>query len=429
MRGFQVLTVPENATHFLTNSDGFQADWAGKFAQVSMQRIFLEYQIAQEEGFKAFGKLHPSKPAVLLLDCCTLNSKVYVSDEQWQQVLKYPGKPPFTEEELCSRYDLIIHMATCAGSGHYEWGPGSNNPGRYHTPKEAEETDQRCQRVFSAHPQLRVVPHFPAFDDKIRKVLDFVNDALRIEGLAGKRVRRPLPSFTGEKMIAASKAYSLSAFIVTSTFLDDHMEHSVRRRARVPFELFLSRYQATENRTVSASAIAAAGAGLHCADSDNDCSAAPEFLKQATDIMYERRHHVRSASAEVQGYMTRRVMNEEDYYEALSASTASGSTTAATTKYMVSVVEGAHYYELFFFRPGCETRYLDYDEEANVPEIFKDDVSSANLGLKGDDTNKIQSMIGTTRKDRPRFLGRHSTEEAAACYGAMDGSQKRQRQS
>merc|ERR1719355_310970 len=90
-----------------------------------MQRIFLEYQIAQEEAFRSFAKLHPSKPAVLLLDCCTLNSKVYVSDEQWQQVLNYPGKPVFTEEQLVNRYDLVIHMVTCALEGHYEWGPGS----------------------------------------------------------------------------------------------------------------------------------------------------------------------------------------------------------------------------------------------------------------------------------------------------------------
>merc|ERR1719183_1504163 len=83
VRGFQVLTVPENATHFLANSDGFQPEWAGTQAQVGMQRIFLEYQMAQEEAFGAFARLHPAKRGVLLLDSCTLNSKVYLSDEQW----------------------------------------------------------------------------------------------------------------------------------------------------------------------------------------------------------------------------------------------------------------------------------------------------------------------------------------------------------
>merc|ERR1719145_468415 len=68
-RGFQVLTVPENATHFLANSDGFQPEWAGTYSAVRMQRAFFDYQIAQEEAFKEFAALHPTKRAVVLLDC------------------------------------------------------------------------------------------------------------------------------------------------------------------------------------------------------------------------------------------------------------------------------------------------------------------------------------------------------------------------
>merc|ERR1719231_2190331 len=166
-RGFQVLTVPENATHFLANSEGFQPEWAGKPAQVSMQRIFMEYQMAQEDAFKAFAKLHPTKQSILLLDCCTLNSKVYLTDEQWKQVLTLPGHEQLTEQQLFARYDLVIHLVSCAFEGLYEWGPGSNNPGRYHSPEQAKDTDQRCLEVFRAHPQLRVVPHCSKFEDKI----------------------------------------------------------------------------------------------------------------------------------------------------------------------------------------------------------------------------------------------------------------------
>merc|ERR1719221_2188271 len=60
-RGFQVLTVPENATHFLANSDGFQPEWAGTDTQVQMQRVFLDFQLSQEDAFKAFAHLHPTK--------------------------------------------------------------------------------------------------------------------------------------------------------------------------------------------------------------------------------------------------------------------------------------------------------------------------------------------------------------------------------
>jgi len=233
-RGFQVLTVPENATHFLTNSEGFQAEWAGKSPQVSMQRIFLDYQIAQEDAFKAFAALHPTKRAVLLLDCCTLNSKVYVSEEQWKQVLDFPGAKPVSEAELLARYDLVVHMVTCALSGHYEWGPGSNNPARYHTPEQANEQDGKCLQVFGSHPQLRVVPHCERFGDKIEKVVEFVNDALHVEGLIGKRRRRTVEIVDDKMLSDILERESTSASLVTSVFIDKEMHHSVRRRARIP---------------------------------------------------------------------------------------------------------------------------------------------------------------------------------------------------
>ena len=64
--GFQVMIVPETATHFFANSDGFQAEWEGVEAQVRMQRIFIDYQLMQEEAFIAFAQLRPQKPAIVV---------------------------------------------------------------------------------------------------------------------------------------------------------------------------------------------------------------------------------------------------------------------------------------------------------------------------------------------------------------------------
>ena len=36
---------------------------------------------------------------------------MYLSDEQWEEVLRFQGKPALDEEQLLSRYDLAIHMA------------------------------------------------------------------------------------------------------------------------------------------------------------------------------------------------------------------------------------------------------------------------------------------------------------------------------
>jgi len=61
----------------------------------------------------------------------------------------------------------VMHLSTCAKVGEYEWGPGSNNPGRYHTPEEAATLDKTCEDVYNGHKQLRMVPHCPKFEDKL----------------------------------------------------------------------------------------------------------------------------------------------------------------------------------------------------------------------------------------------------------------------
>jgi len=398
-RGFQVLTVPENATHFLANSDGFQPEWAGTDHQVHMQRIFLDFQISQEEAFKAFAKLHPTKRAVLLLDCCTINSKVYVSDEQWAKVLKLTGQ---TEEALFARYDLIVHMVTCALEGHYEWGPGSNNPGRYHTPHQAKEQDVRCLEVFGSHHQLRVVPHYPDFKDKIEKVAEFVNDALQIEGLTGRRRRRLCRIVEAETFDELVHRSTTSAALVCSTFLDDGMRHSVRRRARLPSQIWLDAYGQWQEQCGSTGDSAATG-------STADASS---WLAKAVHCSYERRDQIVCPTKRRHSYLTRRVIQEEDYCLSLGSREGDDeSDLKSITKLLLRFVHDGQYYELFFFL-GRKDLILDYSTEVQeVPSCLS--LGQHDLEREDSGTTMPQRIDdGHTPKKR-RILRPHSTEEAA----------------
>jgi len=405
-RGFQVLTVPENATHFLANSDGFQPEWAGTEAQVRMQRIFLDFQLEQEEAFKSFAALHPSKPAVLLLDCCTINSKVYLSDEQWEQVLKFPGKPAFTEEELFNRYDLVVHMVTCALHDNYEWGPGSNNPGRYHSPEQAYEQDQRCLKVFGQHPQLREVPHFSDFDEKIGKVAEFVNDALHIEGLGGKRRRRVcsiVEESALEKLVHLS---STSSSAVTCSFLDDRLQQSVRRHAKISPSEWVDNFKHWLHKVEQ------------CDNTNSMSGPADADVAASTDIFYERRIKVQAqaGSTDVKSFLTRRVIGEEEYYAAVHSSK-----TVAATKLVLRFVQEGQYYEVFFF---SQRKDLVLDFGANIVEFPAWLQVTGSRDLTREDSiaavTPVPSKVDSTshQPDQPpikkaRFLRAHSTEEAA----------------
>jgi hypothetical protein len=337
---------------------------------------------------------------------------VYLSDEQWNEVLRLPGKPVLTEGQLLARYDLVIHMVSCAFSSGYEWGPGSNNPGRYHTPEQAKDCDTRCVEIFQSHPHLRVVPPCPNFDDKILKVLHFVDDALNVEGLASKRRRRRVSVVSLDALLAVVAQEGTSSFTITSTFLDEQLRHSVRRRVQVPTPEWLRRFRRLRSR------------GEMGATEVPFQVASPSLPRQTKDVLYERRTVLPSPVEPAQETttcerpcLTRRVIHEEEYYAGIGGS----ASWTATTKHVLSFKVGAHYFELFFFAPNAERVILDLGEEAPMPEWLEsvgvEEWSSCAAGSREDLSGMLGEVV-TPEKCRPvellgRKLGRHTTEEAA----------------
>lgn len=419
VRGFQVLTIPENATHFLANSDGFQPDWAGTDSQVEMQRIFLDFQLDQERGFHQFAALNP-KPAVLLLDRSVLDCKVFIADHQWEKVLNHHTKPQLLEENLFKRYDLVLHMVTCAdgNEGKYEWGPGSNNPGRYHTPEQAREQDQRCFNVYKPHPQLRVVPSLPNFEDKVDAALTFLNDALHIDGLAGKRTRVRVSVAEIPKAILDMA----QCFVATSTYLDTEMQHCMRKIAKVSAEVWQERFGLLDEQ---------AKAGKQPLPVSQSATSAPVSPSSFEESMYEKR--VRITPPDGQSYLTRKMLTEYEYSSELDFAKSS-----SVHKFGLTFVLEHHYYELFFFpsqdgqvvldrgecapTPSWITQLKDSDRVStgasvagNVLPPAKVSAPSTVTGKEAGPSPSISEVTPTpVRSLSARVLMRHTTEEAAS---------------
>jgi len=186
-RGFRVVVVPENATALLSNSDGFDPSWKGTSKVAELQRIFLQYQLDVEKAYSGIAQLG-NKQAVMLFDRGVLDGRLFCTEEEWAQVLEGVGK---TEEELLGRYDMVVHVTSVAQGlpSQYDFGPGSSNPARYHTAEEAKEADALTTKIYEKHPQVRHVPNFADFSNKIACVLGIIEDALHVDGLAGKRQR------------------------------------------------------------------------------------------------------------------------------------------------------------------------------------------------------------------------------------------------
>lgn len=175
--GYHVTVVPESATMLLQNSGGVEPAWREAAAQVRLQRLFLQFQLAQEETYRRLSELRPGKAHVILHDRGCLDGRLVCSARQWSQVLDGVG---LEADQLLQRYDVVIHLTTVAsGMEHlYEFGPGSSNPARYQTPEEARRVDELAQEVYGAHPRFFVAPNFPHFGEKLGVVVRCIADVL-----------------------------------------------------------------------------------------------------------------------------------------------------------------------------------------------------------------------------------------------------------
>ena len=129
------------------------------------------------------------KKAVLILDRGAMDGKLFCTDVEWRQVLKDTA---FTDQDLLNRYDLCVHLTSCAAGldtsthdrkfieTHYEYGVGSNNPSRYHTPEQACESDERSREVYGQHPHYFEVRNKPKFSDKIKEIMSIVSQVSKM---------------------------------------------------------------------------------------------------------------------------------------------------------------------------------------------------------------------------------------------------------
>lgn len=357
-RGIQVITVPEYATHFFSNSDGFQPEWVATEKENDLQNVLLRYQMMQEDLFRDYAELN-SKTTVLLLDRGCLDQKVFVSsDDIFQSAMDRNG---VDEQQLLARYDMVIHLATCALVGSYEWGPGSNNPGRYHCPEEAARLDGVFCDVYKGHRQFRSVPHCEKFAHKVDQVMKYLEDALGVDGLVGARQRTSVAVHgIPEEILKGARAFATS-----TTYIDESKQLSVRR---------------TLETTTAA---------WQCGLADG--SDAFELLAGEKAGFHQRFEERRSIPEDMA--LARRGIPEGMYHNAVTLAK-----HPSVQKHSLGFQdEDGLYHELFYFQGGPRTLILDHPKGQRLPSW-----------CQTLETLEKKPVVSPRRR---RMLKAHSTEE------------------
>jgi len=238
------------------------------------------------------------------------------------------------------------------------------------------------------------------------KVVEFVNDALHIEGLTGKRRRQACRVSVIGVLEDLLGHPATSSSVVTCVFLDgEQMTQSVRKHARMPGAAWAASFK----------------------HSDGFCPASVASTCQQEgfpilDVLYERRSQITVDHSIKEICLTRKAITQDDYDVLVTSS----SHAPAVTKYILRFVIDSHYYELICF-DGQDHFILDFsDENPCLPTWLElmESSSPISLGATRADAQTAGSLKRHVASDqerdsppssgkRQRFLRSHSTEEAA----------------
>ena len=163
-KGYRVLVVPESAT-ILINS-GIRSFGNHALSKLDFQCSVISLQLLLEHLAEE-ATLKDDVPTIILCDRGILDSKSFVSDDDWQKMLKIFDTTDLT---LMNRYDLVIHLRTVA-MGKEEFYTLDNNMARVETKEQAKKQDQKTLNAWLGHENLFVIGNEMSFEEKIERVI------------------------------------------------------------------------------------------------------------------------------------------------------------------------------------------------------------------------------------------------------------------
>lgn len=162
--GWRVFRVPEAAT--LLFSGGARPETWSHDEQVRFQTLLLTLGAQLEDAFVSAAHAC-GKPSVVLCDRGAMDSRAYVGDEAWFEILK---ASEWTVVGLRDeRYDAVVHLVTAADGAEAAY-TTANNAVRDETPEQARALDARTMAAWVGHSHLRVIKNEGVdFEGKIRR--------------------------------------------------------------------------------------------------------------------------------------------------------------------------------------------------------------------------------------------------------------------
>ena len=162
--GYTVIVIPETATELI--NAGISTKALGSALQ--FQKCVTALQMKKEEVFLMGAEALNEEKVLLLLDRGLADSRAYLSDSEYEELLEFFGK---SREEFVLPYDAVFHMTTAA-DGAEEFYTTANNTARTEDPPEARMLDKRIIDAWSGHKNFYITDNSTDFEGKLRRLIE-----------------------------------------------------------------------------------------------------------------------------------------------------------------------------------------------------------------------------------------------------------------
>ncbi len=170
-QGIKVVIVPETATELINSGMSF---FDKGISLVDFQELVLRLQLAKESIADRYTEMN-EKDVLVVYDRGTIDNTAYISKEEFDVVLKRLGNVT-DYSDLFNKYDLVINLV-----GRKDFYTTENNAARKEDADLAIELGEKTLHSWIGHKNLRIVQPKDNFEDKIREVLNIINELLKKE--------------------------------------------------------------------------------------------------------------------------------------------------------------------------------------------------------------------------------------------------------
>ena len=169
-KGYFVIFISEAATE-LFNAGASYGVYKNSF---DFQTTLMSLQIEKEKIYYDAAKKMKNNKVLIVCDRGSLDSKAYVSNLEFQQLLHELGT---NEIELRDNYDAVFHLVSAA-KGASEYYTLANNAARRESVEEAIALDDLIISAWTGHPHLRIIDNSTDFEGKMKNLISEISSFL-----------------------------------------------------------------------------------------------------------------------------------------------------------------------------------------------------------------------------------------------------------